>query len=144
MRAWLDAYAEAATGPHGKIVEPLLNTALKPTAPGQCGSCHTLRKEPNGGLAIQWRAADTARARDGLTHFAHGPHLTDAKLRDCTACHSVTEGTASNAAAQDFALLQKAMCAQCHIDAAAGASCTQCHAYHSRDGMAAVAHEVRD
>ena len=144
MRAWLDALAEAASGPHAVVAEALLESALKPTAVGQCGSCHTLRRDAAEKFTIQWRALRADDKSRHLTRFAHGPHLTDARLSDCKNCHEVAaQPAAENAAAVtptfsdgDFAPLAKAACAQCHTAAAAGDSCTQCHHYHSGPGSA--------
>jgi hypothetical protein len=138
MRAWLDALAEAASGPHAVVAESLLGSALKPTAVGLCGSCHTLRRRAAGKFAIQWHAQRADEDAPQLTHFSHGPHLTDAQLSDCTSCHRVAaQPGAGNAAAvtptfsaADFAPLAKAACVECHTSAAAGDGCTQCHQYH--------------
>jgi hypothetical protein len=147
MRAWLEAIAEAAGGPHAVVAEPLLEAALKPTAVGQCGSCHTLRRDAAGKYAIQWYALRTDDEPRRLTRFAHGPHLTDARLSDCQSCHSIAaQAAAADPAAvtptfsdADFAPLAKAACVQCHTAAVAGDSCTQCHQYHSRPGSAELA-----
>src|SRR5690606_17862010 len=42
LRAWLDVLAEGASGKQAKLFEPLLAQAMKPTAPGLCGSCHSI------------------------------------------------------------------------------------------------------
>jgi hypothetical protein len=133
MRAWLDVMAEAASGPHAVVAEPLLETALKPTAVGQCGSCHTVRRGEDGRPAIQWRPLQPDDKSPGLTHFAHGPHLIQSQLSDCTSCHTIAaepDGSAPSAVAADFAPLTKAACVECHTRAAAGDGCTQCHDYH--------------
>lgn len=143
LRAWLDALAEASAGPQGKLVEPLLRAALKPTAPGQCGSCHTVERSAAGRLAVQWRAAPAREESFGLTTFAHDAHLLQSQLRDCAACHRVA-ATASAAVAPasddprqfvaQFEPMTKTTCANCHAAGAAGDSCTQCHRYHSKAG----------
>jgi hypothetical protein len=149
IRAWLDVLAEAASGPHAVVAESLLEIALKPTAVGQCGSCHTLRRDSAGKFAIQWHALRINDEPPHLTRFAHGPHLTDARLSDCKACHEIAAQPAgSNPAAvtptlsdADFAPLAKAACVQCHTASAAGDSCTQCHQYHDSPGSARWAAE---
>ena len=135
MTAWLDVLAEAAQGERKKIAGPLLAAALKPTAPGQCGSCHALRQEPGGVSKIAWRALRPADEPRGLTFFSHGPHLTEARLRDCASCHQVAALSLADEKptlpVADFSPLSKALCAECHIERAAGESCQQCHAYHT-------------
>ena len=44
LRTWLDLLAVAATGPHSDVAEPLFRAAIRPTAPGQCGSCHSVER----------------------------------------------------------------------------------------------------
>jgi hypothetical protein len=146
LRAWLDILAEAATGPRAALVEPLLQAAMRPTAPGQCGSCHTVERTPSGRLAIQWRAAigsDASSTLGTLTKFAHGSHLVQTQLRDCKACHAIDASAAASTGpttydphlfVADFAPMSKAECATCHQATAAGDRCTQCHRYHGHGG----------
>jgi hypothetical protein len=139
LHAWLDVLAELSSGPHAGTVEPLLRAALKPTAPGQCGSCHSVERNVAGRLAIQWHAGTARNDALGLTHFAHGAHTLQSQLRDCTACHRVsTTATAASTYASDdprqfvaqFEPMTKASCVACHAAGAAGDHCTQCHRYH--------------
>jgi hypothetical protein len=138
LTAWLDVLAAAATGPQAAIAEPLLRAALKPTAPGQCGSCHSVERTDVGQLAIQWRPREPGLTRPGLTQFSHAPHVLQMQLRDCTACHSVAGEAADRRYATDnphqfvadFDPLSKATCVMCHTPQGAGESCTKCHKYH--------------
>jgi hypothetical protein len=142
VRAWLDILATAATGPRAAIAEPLLRQAMRPTAAGQCGSCHTVEHTTTGGLAIQWHAGTSAShvtARDSFTRFAHKSHLVQSQLRDCKSCHAIVASVASDEGpttfdphrfVADFAPMSKAECAACHMPTAAGDRCTQCHQYH--------------
>jgi hypothetical protein len=139
LRAWLDLLAEAASGPRADVAEPLLRAALKPTAPGQCGSCHSVEGDGAGRIAIQWRAFCDVDDGLGLTHFSHRSHVLQSQLRDCAACHTFTAApSTSTGYASDnprqfvagFAPLTKATCVACHTNAAAGAGCTLCHSYH--------------
>jgi predicted CXXCH cytochrome family protein len=140
LRAWLDLLADAASGPQAALAEPLLRSALKPTAPGQCGSCHRAEKDAAGRFAVQWRALAPNNQPTSITHFSHAPHIPQSSLRDCTACHQVASpattsaATAASAApptAADFTPLLKSTCAACHAPTAAGNNCTQCHRYHA-------------
>ncbi|MCA9235568.1 MAG: cytochrome c3 family protein, partial [Planctomycetales bacterium] len=182
LKDWLDAFAAAATGAHANVADPLLRDLVKPTAPGQCGMCHSLQREPRGELAMQWLARTNATSagapgddqreppaaadpsvaplgarsarpqppsanheltsvapRVALTHFAHGPHLTQPQLADCASCHRIAAGAdvmttyahdQPEAFTPGFESLQKSECAACHRPQAAGDSCTQCHRYH--------------
>jgi hypothetical protein len=147
LRAWLDVLAELASGPQADAAEPLLRAALKPTAPGQCGSCHSVERNAAGRLAIQWHAAAANNDALGLTHFAHGAHTLQSQLRDCTACHrvSATPSSASAYASDDphqfvaqFEPMTKASCVACHTAGAAGDHCTQCHRYHGKSPWSVV------
>jgi len=138
LRAWLDVLAEGASGSHGKLIEPLLQQAMKPTAPGQCGSCHSLDRI-DGKFVIQWGPLDVEREPRGFTRFNHAPHIVQPKAGDCANCHQFAvraEMMASYAerdphrSTSGFAPMSKAACAVCHTSAAAGDSCTQCHRYH--------------
>ena len=100
MRAWIDVLAEASSGPRGEIAESLLRLTMRPTAPGMCGSCHTMRRTSAGKLAVLWRPLDTANRPRGFTFFDHGPHVLQTQLRDCKACHQTeSSGTPADAAA---------------------------------------------
>ena len=138
LRAWLDVLAEGAGGPHDKLIEPLLQQAMKPTAPGQCGSCHSLDRI-DGEFVIQWGPLDVEREPRGFTRFNHAPHIVQPKAGDCANCHQFAVGAEFMASYAErdphrftsgFAPMQKAACAACHTAVAAGDSCTQCHRYH--------------
>jgi hypothetical protein len=138
LRAWLDVLAEGASGPNAKLIEPLLQQALKPTAPGQCGSCHSVDRV-DGRLAIQWGPLDVEQEPRGFTRFNHAPHVLQPKAGDCATCHQFAVGAEVMASYAErdphrftsgFAPMSKAACAACHTSAAAGDSCTQCHRYH--------------
>lgn len=131
LRAWLDVLAEAASSPRPEIAalgEPLLAAAMKPAAPGQCGSCHRAEQSATGRWAIHWRALTAEEKPRTFTRFDHGPHVTNPQLGDCNSCHQVAAGAEATAA--DFVPLAKASCAECHTARAAGESCVQCHRYH--------------
>jgi predicted CXXCH cytochrome family protein len=138
MRAWLDVAAEAASGPYASIAEPLLGAAMKPTAPGQCGSCHSVERDAAGKLTIQWRPFDSKTAPRELTRFDHGPHLIQPQMGDCASCHRIRSGVETAGYSGDdphqfvsgFEPISKAACVACHTASAAGDGCTQCHNYH--------------
>jgi cytochrome c554/c'-like protein len=116
----------------------MLRAALKPTAPGQCGSCHSVERDAFGRLAIQWRPFDSQQERRGLTHFNHGPHILLPNTGDCTSCHRTAAHAEASYAGDDpqkfiadFEPMTKASCAACHTPHAAGDGCAQCHSYHA-------------
>jgi hypothetical protein len=141
LRAWLDVLGEASSGPRGARFEPLLRASLKPTAPGQCGSCHSVERNLAGQLVMQWRPFNAGDEPRGFTRFNHAPHVMQSQTGDCASCHRVDGNaqTAANYSTDDphrfvtgFAPMTKASCVACHTANAAGDSCTQCHTYHGR------------
>lgn len=149
VTAWFDLLVELANGSRAEIAESLLRQQLAPTAPGLCGSCHTLDRTADGKLAINWLAKRSATP--SFTFFSHRAHLTQAGLADCQACHKIEP--AANVAAtfagdspQEFVAgfqpLTRESCAACHMAHAAGEACTLCHRYHAelRDDPARLGH----
>ena len=140
VTAWIDIMAEATAGPHAKIAQPLLQQLMLPTAPGLCGSCHSVdRQEKSGRSVVLWFAKQPTDQPTAFTSFSHAPHITQAELANCQACHQINplaNVMASYSSEKPteyesgFQPLTKNNCAQCHKPAAAGDSCMQCHKYH--------------
>ena len=148
VTAWIDIMTEATTGSHVKIAKPLLKQMLAPTGVGQCGSCHSLDRLDDNRCVVQWFAKRVDDQPVSLTAFSHAPHLNQAQLADCQACHrinplaKVMETYAGDSAAEfenGFQPLTKQSCSECHIRGAAGDSCTQCHKYHAGSHSAKTA-----
>ena len=139
LATWIDVIAEATGRPQGKTVEPLLKQLMKPTAVGQCGSCHSLDRQPDGRLLVHWYAKQAAHPTAEFTKFSHRPHLLQTELADCKYCHqanseakvmeSYTEFSPQNFV-QGFRAITKSQCTDCHHSQSAGQSCSQCHNYH--------------
>ena len=103
----------------------------------QCTVCH----QPNAAGRVLWNAPNRESQRP-FTRFEHGPHLTQAELRDCGGCHvpkpfpttgdttDADNPTAQIERASDFCPLTKQHCATCHHDQAVGSRCMTCHNYH--------------
>lgn len=137
--AWIDVLAEATGGSHGNAVEPLLRQMMKPTAAGQCGSCHSVDQGADGGLMVHWYSKQAAHPKAEFTKFSHRPHLLQAELADCKACHQIhPDAKVMTSYAGDsplvfeygFQSITKQNCTECHTSRAAGDSCLQCHNYH--------------
>ncbi len=140
LTAWIDLLAEATHGPRRKLAEGLLLEMMKPTAPGMCGSCHSVDRTDNGGLEVHWFAQQAPPRGVRFTLFSHAPHTMQPQLADCTACHRLDKSAtvmetykdqAANAFAAGFHAMAKQDCASCHKPGAAGDGCTQCHQYHA-------------
>ena len=139
LTTWIDVFAEAASGKWAALAEPLLQQVMAPTAPGQCGSCHSIDRTSGGQVQVQWFAKRQADVSSHFTKFSHGPHLLQSQLAGCTTCHSTRgdakvmstyAGRSPHKFEPGFELLSKASCAECHVSGAAGDSCLQCHQYH--------------
>jgi hypothetical protein len=136
--AWITLMAEGTHGPQQKIAESLLSQIMKPTAPGMCGSCHSVDRVADGSLHVNWFAKRSPQS-NSITVFSHAPHVLQTQLADCTACHRMNETAPSMESYQQqdphrfvagFHQLTKQDCTTCHKPGAAGDSCTQCHKYH--------------
>ena len=138
LTAWITYLAESTSGPQKKNAESLLTQIMKPTAPGMCGSCHSVDRLADGSLAVNWIAKQST-TKQSFTVFSHAPHVLQTQLSDCSTCHRLEKEAAvmTSYTAQDprtfaagFHQFTKQDCATCHKDGAAGDSCTQCHRYH--------------
>ena len=139
VKAWIEVLAEANSGPHTSIARPLLKQMMKPTAPGQCGQCHSVDSNSDGKVEVNWYAKRAENIRSEFTRFSHQSHLVQSELRDCQACHTTSkDAKVMDSYTQEkpgefvsgFLPVTRQDCAQCHIPQAAGDSCLQCHKYH--------------
>lgn len=143
LTSWMEVLAEAASGTHAEIAEPLLRQEMLPTAAGQCGSCHSLDRVDGGRWQINWLAKQPGDRGRSFTVFSHGPHLSQASLADCRSCHAISataitksnyQGNSPHDAVDGFEPVTRASCAECHTQQAAGDSCLTCHRYHTSGG----------
>lgn len=141
LTAWIDILAEASGGEHNTAANKLLDQAMKPTAVGMCGSCHSIDRSDSGQLKVNWFAKQSNEHGTPFTVFSHAPHVMQAELADCTACHRMNASakvmdtytqTDPDKFTPEFHELTRQDCAECHTPNAAGDSCTQCHRYHVR------------
>ena len=139
----------------GEGASALFTSLQSPTATGQCASCHTLEQD-GAASRVNWLAHQTETARQ-FTKFSHTPHLLQAELQDCSACHALnldpdvtTDQNADEldshvgAHAGDFHHISKMACSKCHTPTAAGDSCLKCHNYHIDSPHRAIEPDVAD
>ncbi len=140
LTSWIDILAEASGGRHKLAAEKLLSEAMKPTAAGMCGSCHSIDRLGSGQLQVNWLAKQSTSQGAEFTFFSHAPHVLQAELADCTACHRMDQSPeVMNTYTQndpylftpEFHQLTRQDCSECHTSGAAGDNCTQCHRYHA-------------
>lgn len=139
LATWLTATVELPNALGLPLKAALVKELTKPTAPGQCGSCHSVEGSKSGQLMVNWHAFNRLSEQRTLTKFDHGPHLLLPQLADCTACHALdpAANTAASYADYDphtfvseFLPISKRDCVQCHTPIAAGDHCQTCHNYH--------------
>lgn len=137
MRSWLDA-----TAPHvrpdyaGWVFLDMIAT----DAPGQCAKCHSVDEGIAAGAhVVNWLPRRLDPDRRDFTTFAHAPHIGAKGDEDCRTCHDMKAGAdVLSTYKQDdplrfaagFEPLSRKVCATCHVDGKASASCTDCHNYH--------------
>jgi hypothetical protein len=136
---WLAVLAATPDLNQRPVPAAMFKELSKANSPGLCASCHSVERNTQNQLAINWRAYDRTAELRGFTKFSHGPHLLLPQLADCTHCHAI-DGKASSATAYagldperfvgDFAPISKRQCTECHTAKAAGNACQQCHNYH--------------
>jgi hypothetical protein len=139
LASWLSMTISTPQLDERPLLSAVVKELSKPTAPGQCASCHSVEQSSPNTLTINWRPYDRTVERRTFTKFAHGPHLGLPQLADCTACHALDPqaNTSASYADQDphrfvseFQPLSKQKCAECHTATVAGDSCQSCHRYH--------------
>jgi len=137
LHAWLDTIA-ALPAEHADLRDAALAEFRRAGAPGGCLRCHSVEQSAAGRVTINWRGRDRLAEPRSFTHFTHRPHVAQAELADCTACHQIIRSQGESAyvgldplrSPSEFAPMTKAACATCHHPHAAGDACTQCHNYH--------------
>lgn len=138
-RAWLSASAAAFGTPAEARAEPVFEALAEDDAPGKCAKCHSVDRTPDGGRVVNWQPAHPQPRRREFTAFAHVPHEVAVGGEGCKTCHKPNPEADYLASFDDrnlatfapsFRTLDKATCAGCHVESAAGDDCLQCHRYH--------------
>lgn len=143
LRAWLDYAGHAYGTTQEALLTPIFAKLSPEDAVGRCTRCHSVDDE-NGTRHIKWRGFYSDRVAGRFTVFSHEPHLSAVGEEGCAACHTLTPGGSGNfmktysgfdpsVFAKTFKSVDKALCATCHTEKAAGEDCTLCHAYHATE-----------
>jgi hypothetical protein len=139
MASWLELLTQTTNLSNQPVASAMFAELTNPTAAGLCASCHSVERQADGQVAINWRANDRSKEPRSLTRFSHKPHLLLPQLADCTSCHAINDSAAATvlsgasspaAFVSEFTPLSKQNCVQCHTQKGAGESCQQCHNYH--------------
>lgn len=140
IRNWLDLTANVA------IAAPLFDQLSNSKAPGNCMRCHSIDRDGNGQLLINWRS-DGSRLEQAskprhFTRFRHAPHLNLQEENGCQTCHALNSDAdyAASFAQHDvfqfnsnFHSIEKSRCESCHNETAENQNCLSCHRYHVTD-----------
>lgn len=139
LKAWIDFVARVPEIEAQPNLEPLVHEVLASTGIGQCQACHTVDRQSDSKLTVNWVPQYRDPAVRGFTRFSHGPHLVHADLNDCTKCHELDaqrfnatsfQGFDANEVVSNFRPIVKSDCISCHQQGRTNSSCMQCHHYH--------------
>ena len=139
LKSWIDAVSATENAEQDSCTASLLNSLTGEYSAGNCRYCHTLKRQSDRTLTMNWKAQRRDASTGSFTSFSHRPHLIQPQLQDCTHCHQL-DPTVSNKESfasldpceckSNFQSLGKATCTQCHQKGLTKNSCTMCHDYH--------------
>ncbi len=139
VRAWLDFSGRTFGTPQQSAGAALFTALADERSPGRCTKCHSVDREADGAMNAKWRPRMPQPGTKTATVFSHATHFSLLHEDGCLTCHSVAaaanyaEGYKDNdplTFASNFAAIDKATCATCHLEERAGDSCLLCHRYH--------------
>jgi hypothetical protein len=139
LQSWIELVTQATDADTRVETKQLFEKTISMTGIGLCRTCHTVDQLPDRSFAVNWRAEYRDPSIRSFTKFAHGPHLLQPELQDCSQCHEL-DPLASNKESfldidskhvvSNFLPIRKSDCASCHQSGRTSNSCTQCHNYH--------------
>lgn len=139
LQGWIELVARA-TDAHTRVeTKQLFEKTISMTGIGLCRTCHTLDQQPDRSFAVNWIAEYRDPSVRSFTRFAHGSHLLQPELKDCSHCHQLGLerfnadsflSTNAQEVVSNFHPTTKADCVSCHQQGRTASSCTQCHNYH--------------
>jgi hypothetical protein len=143
LKAWIDFVARVPGIEAKPDLEPLVLEVLASTGIGQCQACHTVDRQADARLTVNWASQYRDPAIRGFTRFSHAPHLIHTELKDCKKCHELDPQRVNATSFQSFDFNQvvsnfrpivKGDCISCHQSGRTNSSCMQCHHYHVETG----------
>ena len=139
LQSWIELVARTEDAPLRPETQRLFEKTISATGVGLCRTCHTLDQSSDRSFVVNWVAEYRDPSIRSFTRFAHGPHLLQPELQDCSHCHHL-DSSLSNAASfltvdasqvvSNFSPLTKSNCTSCHQQGRTNSNCTQCHNYH--------------
>ena len=139
LKNWIDAVLATPNAGSNAATTGLYHSLTSQNSIGNCRYCHSLKRNEDQTLVMNWKA----KRRDGsvgqFTSFSHRPHLVQPVLQDCSHCHKM-DASVSNEESfasldrldckSNFHPIQKSTCSTCHQKGLTDNSCTTCHDYH--------------
>ncbi len=139
---FLTAWLEATVNDARPSAQAIFSQLAADRAPGVCLKCHTVDRTETG-AQLNWLTSRPQPGQRKFTSFKHAAHFSLMGDQGCSTCHVLdikadyVGGFGANRDSKvfhsNFAPMAKNTCATCHQPALAGASCQQCHNYHTGD-----------
>ena len=137
---FLTAWLEATANDPQPAAQAIFTQLAAERSPGVCMKCHTVDRT-QGSVVVNWLASRPSPDLRMFTTFKHAPHFSLMGDQGCSTCH-VLDVNANYVGAfganhdttifhSNFTPLSKTACTTCHQPTIAGASCQQCHNYHT-------------
>ena len=137
---FLTAWLESTVADASPASQAIFNQLAADRAPGICMKCHSVDRTRTTAV-VNWVAARPQPDQRPFTKFKHSAHFSLMGDQGCNTCH-VLSASADYAGSfganhnvtifhSNFAPITKTSCAACHQPTIAGASCQQCHNYHT-------------
>ena len=139
VKAWSDLAASVIEGNIRPESQPLFDQFLASSGVGLCATCHTVDQMSDASFQVNWAPEYRDPAIGAFTKFSHQPHTLQPHLRDCAACHDMSQPVSNKDSfvshdprdvVSNFAPITKMNCVSCHRTGSTNSGCTHCHSYH--------------
>ena len=139
VKAWSDLVSSATEANERPELQPLFAQLLSNQGIGMCATCHTVDRQQDASFVVNWRPDYRDPTIGAFTKFSHQPHTLQPHLRDCSACHDMSQPVSnkdsfvshdSSEVVSNFAPISKMNCVSCHRKGSTNSGCSHCHSYH--------------
>ena len=143
VKSWLELVSGMPDSDTRPVTKQLFEKTLAVDGFGLCRNCHTVDQIANltgeKSKKINWKSEYRDPSLRSFTRFAHGPHMIQPNLQDCSHCHQLDSNSPnhnsfasfdSTAVVSNFVAIKKSNCSSCHQKNQTANSCIQCHNYH--------------
>ena len=139
VKAWSDLVSSAKGANEQPELQPLFEQLLSDRGIGMCATCHTVDRQRNASFVVNWGPEYRDPSIGAFTKFSHQPHTLQPHLRDCSACHDMSQPVSNkdsfvshnpHEVVSNFAPISKMNCVSCHRKGSTSSGCSHCHSYH--------------